>query len=127
MIGLPGNGNGAGIPFARKRFDDIEGFEVCWVGRHPFQRGFCFGSTDGRLLLTDESGQAIGGLVKASVSCEAINGVSAIPGWVAASTRAEITLDCVSPKESRAIFPLGSHGVIATDSGYFIAPLGPSG
>jgi len=127
MIGLPRDGNGAGVPFLRKRFDGIEGFDVCWAGSHPFEPGFCFGSTDGRLLLTDETGQALGDVVKSSASGEAINGVASWQDWVSISTRAEVTFDCVGPRKTRLMFDVGSHGVIATKSGYFLAPLGPSG
>src|SRR5947209_17690357 len=36
-----------------------EGFEVCWAGPNPLGDGFCFGSTDGRLLFTDDEGRPL--------------------------------------------------------------------
>src|SRR5438132_13390083 len=62
-------------------------FEVCWAGPHPFHAGFCFGSTDGKIILTDEEGMPLAPPRKGSASGEAINGVAGVGTWRGGSTR----------------------------------------
>src|SRR5205085_5417210 len=78
----------------------------------------------------DEDGRETHDPLKASATAEAINGVACINRWLTVSTRETVTfwnlpsekrkLDCV-------ICPHGAHGVIATSSGSFLAPLGRTG
>lgn len=110
-----------------------EGFEVCWAGSHPFQKGLCFGSLDGRILFTDEEGGPLIPLEDGSISKEAINGVARVENdiWVAVTTRQEVNFKRLlgtegSPRFFLA-FPYGAHDITTTPSGYFIAPLGRTG
>jgi hypothetical protein len=104
-----------------------ESFAVCWAGPHPFAPGLCFGSEDGMVLFTDEQGRALSLPGKGSVSGEAVNGVACMGTWVAVSTRQEVNFLPLPGTEGGhsfgVAFPYGAHGVSATPSGYFIAPL----
>lgn len=122
---------GTGPPlFTPIRFSD---FEVCWAGPNPFRSGFCFGSEDGRLLFTDEDGNALlHGPAQGSASREAINGVARLGPYLAVTTRAEVNFWTFDEKQwdkppSCVLFPHGAHGIQATAGGSFIAPLGRTG
>jgi hypothetical protein len=68
--------------------------------------------------------------IKITASKEAINGVAAIgSASIAISTRSEVTfIEVITPQDApRAVFGGGAHGVVATKSGYFIAPRGIHG
>lgn len=116
-------------PFTPIRFED---FKVCWAGPCPLQPGFCFGSEDGRLLFTDESGTPHHlGPVPGSISGEAINGVARSGEWLAVATRQEVTMRSVlqeaHQKHGVLVFPHGAHGVAVAESGCFVAALGRTG
>lgn len=107
-------------------------FEVSWAGPHPREDGFCFGSDDGRLLFTDSDGTLLQeGPEQPPPSGEAINGVAFIGHWMAVSTRKELRLFTLSRHAGERIrcaeLPVGAHGIIASASGHFFAPLGRSG
>ena len=107
----------------------LKDFAVSWVGPHPLQPGFCFGSEDGRLLLTNLHAKVTSGPFKASASGEAINGVAFSGEWLAVSTRADVTMRCF-PRVAgvkAVVLPYGAHGVVAVQSGYFAAPMGHTG
>jgi hypothetical protein len=125
-MNLPFDAGSSSKPlFLHIRFND---FQVSWAGPHPFRPGFCFGSEDGQLLFTDENGGDVyGGPTKGSISGEAINGVASWQNWLAISTRAEVNFVAITGIDSRQTFPGGAHGVIATPSGHFVAPLGRNG
>jgi hypothetical protein len=121
--------NGSPHPlYTSIRFDD---FDVTWAGPNPFRPGFCFGSDDGRLRFTDEEGKIVGEQFPQVASREAINGIAFHDGSLAVSTRAEVTLfsllDGHTKSVSVAEIPVGAYGVIASASGYFVAPLGVAG
>lgn len=123
------NGESFIAPFTPLRFP--EGFEVCWAGPHPFQRGFCFGSLDGRILFTDEEGVPLIPMEQGSNSREAINGVARVGIWVAVSTRQEVNfrrlLGTEGSPQALLSIPYGAHDITTTPNGYFIAPLGRNG
>jgi len=106
-------------------------FEVCWAGANPFEPGFCFGSENGAILLTDEGGKAIHAVRAGSISQEAVNGVAGLGTSLAVSTRKEITIwtfpQNLGEKTLVAQFQSGAHGVILSATGYFVAPLGRTG
>jgi hypothetical protein len=111
-----------------KRFRD---FDVSWAGPGRKTGEFCFGSEDGRILLTNEQLALTGILKEPPVpSGEAINGIAFLNDLIALSTRCEVVFVSQQPvngKGFRSVFPAGAHGVIATPSGFCIAPLGRSG
>jgi hypothetical protein len=107
------------------------GFEPCWAGPRPAGPGFCFGSLNGNVLLTDEEGTPTAPVAKCSPSGEAVNGMACVGTWLAVSTREEVSFFPLAalPGEDKSplAFPYGAHGVSATASGYFIAPMGRPG
>lgn len=123
------NGVATPFPYLSITFD---AFEVSWAGANPFQRGFCFGLDDGRLLFTDEEEEPLyNGPTEGSISSEAVNGVAACLRSWAVSTRSEVVLRTPplrhEDKFLTTVLPVGTHGVLATESGYFVAPLGLAG
>jgi hypothetical protein len=123
------------------RWEDIEtssanvrrfrNFEVFWAGPGRSKGEFCFGSEDGRILLTDAQLSSHRGLKESPVpSGEAIGGVAFLDNLIALCTRCEVAFVTQMPeagKGFRSVFPVGAHGVIATPSGHCVAPLGRSG
>ncbi|HLN32164.1 MAG TPA: hypothetical protein VK395_30825 [Gemmataceae bacterium] len=111
-----------------RRFRD---FDVSWAGPGRKTGELCFGSEDGRILLTNEELIPTGRFKDSPIpSNEAINGIAFLNDLIALSTRCEVVFvsqQSVNGKGFRSIFPAGAHGVIATLSGYCVAPLGRSG
>jgi len=106
------------------------GPDITWIGVNPFRiDGLCLGFDDGTIVLSDAAGttsphQAI------SEAKDAINGVASISdAHLAISTRSDVTfLQIESPiKTIHSAYPGGAHGVVATQSGCFVAPLGMRG
>jgi len=109
-------------------FIPLPDFEPSWGGPSFRGNGFCFGSEDGKVLLTDVDGVPKGPPEKLSQLGEAINGLAFIPPrWLSFSTRDELVILTLPQPIFAATIPCGAHGVIASASGYFLAPLGPSG
>ena len=106
------------------------GAEITWAGSNPFEQGLSFGLDNGRIAFTSEKTGNWTFQPQVSPSGEAINGLA----WIgthslAVSTRAEVSflqLD-LPTGHNRAVFSGGAHGVISTQSGCFVAPLGPTG
>ena len=109
--------------------DFPDGPEVTWVGPNPFAGGFSLGFDDGSIMFSDlATGRSKS--LPVSEAKEAINGIAAIgKSSLAVSTRSDVTfLQLDGPaKDTRVQFRGGAHGVISTQSGYFIAPLGMKG
>jgi hypothetical protein len=124
----PKNDNSVVVPFAGHRFPDE--FEVCWAGEFSVPSSpplFCFGSVDGKLLFASEDlTRLVEGKGDGSVSREAINGVARVETWMAVSTRREVNFWSTAERQGRFLSQ-GAHGISATPSGYFIAPLGRTG
>lgn len=107
-----------------------DGPEVTWVGPNPFGRGLCLGFDDGTIILNNTATGETTPHQEISAAKDAINGVAAIgTRSLAVSTRSDVTfIQFESPtNSSRAVFAGGAHGVVATESGYFIALLGRKG
>jgi hypothetical protein len=124
----PTHGNGADVPHLEIRIPD---FEVSWAGKFPLGRGFCFGSDDGKIALTDEEGVPWLLPLLVSASGEAVNGIAGFGNWLAISTRAEVTLwglpIAKGQKQVTALIPHGAFGVAGTSGGNFVAPIGIDG
>lgn len=104
--------------------------DVTWVGGNPFEPGFCLGFDNGGIMLLDITAGREGKMQVISPTGDAINGVASIgTSSLAVSTRSEVSfIQLKGPGDHpRANFPGGAHGVVATRSGYFIAPLGAKG
>jgi hypothetical protein len=107
-----------------------DGPDVTWIGPNPFGSGLCLGFDNGTIILSVTATGYTTPPQKISPAEEAINGVAAIgTSSLAVSTRSDVTfIQIESPiNHSRAVFRGGAHGVVATQSGYFIAPLGAKG
>ena len=109
----------------------LPGIEVSWAGPGLIDGGFCFGTEDGKLIFTTLDGVQVTELDPVFQHSEAVNGVAYLRNAIAVSTRAEVAICEIEAtgggKPKRALFPLGAHGVLATPSGCFVAPLGHSG
>lgn len=107
-----------------------EGPDITWVGKNPFNDGLCLGFDNGTIVLSVTKTGYMTTPQPISPSESAINAVAAIgKRSLAVSTRSDVTfVQVLSPVETtRTVFPGGAHGVVATKSGYFVAPLGPKG
>ncbi len=112
-------------PGRRIHFED---FEISWAGENPLNGEIYLGSYDGRCKSFDRPASS----APLSPSGEAVNGMafSALPETaVAVSTRSDVTFLVPDGRGDwhRADYDGGAHGVIATSSGGFIAPLGRNG
>jgi hypothetical protein len=125
--------DGGGIS---KRKIDLPDFPVSWAGGipAPWPPGYCFGSDDGRIQFTglDSPEGRSRGPVKYTVapSGDAINGIAFAGNLIVASTRSEVVFLNVprlgGPVEP-AVFPGGAHGVLGTQGGSVVAPMGRRG
>ncbi len=124
--GVAGNGRG----FRAGRLPDV-GFVVSWIGRDPSTGGYFFGSYDGEIRPVSDGFLPTGPAWLACPSGEAVNGIAVQGRMIAVSTRTEVyvhDLDATHrPADVAPIYDGGAHGIIATDSGTFVAPLGPEG
>ena len=113
---------------ARFQFED---FAVSWAGQGRDDGEFCFGSEDGRLKFTTVEGVPTGETVCGDEQGEAVNGVAFSNRFIAVSSRTAVTFwvpsNGGSEQWARSVFPCGAHGVTATRTGQFVAPLGPTG
>jgi len=116
--------NGA---YYSRRFQD---FEVSWIGPNPLGAGFCLGTENGGIVLTDESFHHARAHL-ASAAKESVNGVGFSQGWFAVSTRADVNLISSESANGRElpgmVCPVGGLGVEVLPSGYFAVPLGRNG
>ena len=109
----------------------IHGPEVTWVGPNPFAGGISLGFDDGSIRFSDLD-SVLYKVHQVSQAKEAINGIAVIgKSSLAVSTRSEVTFlefeSSTKGKGFRTEFLGGGHGVLSTQSGYFIAPLGMRG
>ena len=106
------------------------GPEVTWVGPNPFADGMSLGFDDGSIQFTEFATGQFTETQPVSQANEAINGIAAIcKSFLAVSTRSDVTFIALDDPtiDNMYVFTGGAHGVISTQSGYFIAPLGVKG
>jgi hypothetical protein len=119
------------IESTTKNVRRFRNFEVSWAGPGRAKREFCLGSEKGKILMTDEELKPTAFLGESPVTSEeAITGVAFLDNLIAVSTRCEVALVTLRSENGggfRSVFAAGAHGVIATPSGYCVAPLGRSG
>jgi hypothetical protein len=105
-----------------------EGFDVSWASGSPAGDAFCFGTEDGKLVLTGPEGAVRVAPAQALPSGEAVNGVAFSGRRIAVSSRAEVvSLNWTPDRLLMAPIPFGAHGVITGAGGRFIASLGRKG
>ena len=128
MNRLSENSNGSIVPYVG--FPCPDGFEVCWAGEFSVPDPsvpplLCLGSIDGKLLFSDQDFTRLQP-GKSNGSGEAINGVVRLGTWVGVSTRQEVSFWSTT-KPQGMYLPRVAHGISATSSGFFVAPLGQAG
>ncbi len=106
-------------------------FEVSWAGVSPGRPGAWFGSDDGRIQFIGLDGAESIGPHAIAPSEEAVNGIAFAGGFMAVSTRSDVTFLEIpglrTDHVSRTVFRGGAHGVTSTHDGCFIAPMGQRG
>lgn len=110
----------------------FSGPPVTWAGEYPgIGYGFCFGTEAGGLWLTGLDRYIQKAPILVVPSGEAVNGVAFTRNLMAVSTRAEVVINKFAapsgPVREEFVYEGGAHGVIATDRGALLAPLGPTG
>lgn len=104
--------------------------DVTWVGPNSRMPGLFLGFDNGTFIFTDATKGHVSTPQQISPSIDAVNGIAAVGATsLAVSTRSDVSFIQANSSNgpARAVFPGGAHGVIATKSGSFIAPLGPKG
>lgn len=121
------------LPASWTAFNLPEGFDPSYAGGPasvpvPF---FIVGSSDGQVLVVDVKGTPTVKPRVVSYDREAVNGIAVQGAWLAASTRASITLRSLIPNERKAISvqtaPCGAHGLATISDGCFVAAGGKTG
>lgn len=109
----------------------IPGFEISWAGEYPFDHKLCLGSYDGALIFTTMEGDSPTRPFPVSKGSQSVNGVAFLAGSMAVSTPSEVTFLGLTATgtaaRGRCVYDGGAHDVVATSSGYFVAPLGLEG
>jgi hypothetical protein len=128
MIPTPPNGHGASAE-AVKAIALPAGFVPTWAGPFHSPQFFCVGSEDGRVVFSKKDGSLTD---SSQLLKEAINGVAVVGKWMAVTSAIKVVFfPLLRGDRAEESFPLiflhGAHGVKATASGYFIAPLGRNG
>jgi hypothetical protein len=104
--------------------------DVTWIGPNFQMPGLILGFDDGSIILTDALTGRIRDPERLSPTGEAINGIASIgaTSW-AVSTRSEVSFFQTDDPDgqTKVDYPGGAHGVVATKSGSYVAPLGPKG
>ena len=112
----------------------LQGFDVSCVWCTPAPKGYWFGSEDGKVQFRpDLDKPEIIGPFAVVPSGEAINGIAISGDTIAVSTRGDVVF--LHPSTEffssgvlrRATFPAGAHGVMTTQSGKIVAPMGRHG
>jgi hypothetical protein len=108
----------------------LAGEEISWVGESPWTGGLCLGTYSGRLIMPVDERTAVG--FDHPIANGAINDVAFAGNLMGVSTRSEVVVFERVPSSVHFArrgepFGGGSHGIVATAAGGFVAPLGPDG
>jgi len=119
----------------KKIFHKILGQSVSWVGECPWTDTLCFGGEDGKLVFSPGS-FGIEDEAKTNVfplATDAINAVAFADNLFALSSRNEVVIGRRQAQNGGGLdvyshdFSGGAHGVVASQTGAFLAPLGDQG
>jgi hypothetical protein len=104
--------------------------EITWAGECPWTGKYCFGTESGEVLFFKDRGD--GPFIDyETLAEETINGVAFYNDLIGVSTRSNVSLHRLRPGkggfELIANWPGGAHGILATENGLFVAPMGPAG
>ena len=110
------------------------GEQVSWAGDCPWTDGLCLGTESGNLYLpapgADHQGE---GITPVKITSDAVNGVAFVGQHIAVTSRNEVEIgyliDVAEPQIERCphTFRGGSHGVVSSTQGLFLAPIGVDG
>lgn len=115
-------------------YHKIAGLAVSWVGECPWMRSLCFGGEDGSLVFLPGD-EASGKKKPLSIrpATDTINAVAFSGEFIAISSRNEVLVgkrasrDDPRPNFLPHSFIGGGHGVEASNTGAFLAPIGDQG
>jgi hypothetical protein len=104
--------------------------EITWAGECAWTDGYCFGTESGRVFFYKKVGRDLVLEFDEVLAEDAINGIAFFNEFIGVSTRSEViahrrTSGCRF--ELLVAGPGGAHGIVATPSGRFLAPMGPEG
>lgn len=115
-------------------FHKIPGLDVSWVGECPWTSNLCFAGEDGSLVFLPSPRAVEGsGPLSIQLATDTINAVAFAGEFIAVSSRNEILVGKrVAGHDPRLdIFPHsfigGAHGIEASHTGAFLAPIGDLG
>jgi hypothetical protein len=120
----------------KKHFYKIQGQSISWVGECPWTDTLCFGGEDGKLIISrgcpDNGKKANTNFFP--LATDAINAVAFADNLFALSSRNEVVVGRrQAPKDGDGLdvfrheFRGGAHGVVASQTGAFLAPIGDQG
>jgi hypothetical protein len=113
----------------KKNFYKVQGQSITWVGECPWTNTLCFGSEDGKLHFTQDSPE----IGEAIIATDAINAVAFADNLFAVSSRHEVRIGRRPAQNGGGLdvfshgFRGGAHGVVASQTGAFLAPIGDQG
>ena len=119
----------------KKNVYKIQGQSISWVGECPWTDTLCFGGEDGKLVFSPGS-FGIEDEAKTNVfplATDAINAVAFADNLFALSSRNEVVIGRRQPQNGGGLdgyshdFSGGAHGVVASQTGAFLAPIGDQG
>ncbi|WP_165075247.1 hypothetical protein [Paludisphaera rhizosphaerae] len=108
------------------------GERISWCGRYAWTETPCFGAEDGKLIILPH-GPSLGLPCLEGITIEPINGVAFSGADVAISSRSEVVVGYRKGSNPFDLgryptqYPGGAHGIVASDHGGFVAPIGPDG
>ena len=100
---------------------------VTWAGKGPTRPGFCFATESGRILWAFPGSGSVPNLSPVIGSGEAINGVAFTSKLMAVSNRREVVILNLAALGEGYTHEGGAHGLIASEAGRIIAPMGSEG
>jgi hypothetical protein len=119
----------------KKHFYKIQGQSISWVGECPWTDTLCFGGEDGKLIISRGCPE-IGKTANTNffpLATDAINAVAFADNLFAVSSRNEVVIGIRQTQNGDGLctyshdFRGGAHGIVASQTGAFLAPLGDQG
>jgi hypothetical protein len=108
----------------------IENDEITWAGECPWTGSYGIGTARGRVVCYKEVGGVLTPEFDETLADDAINGIAYWSDFIGISTRSEVFVHRRIPNrpiERLVAGPGGAHGILATPTGQFLAPMGIKG
>jgi hypothetical protein len=121
----------------KKHFYKIQGQSISWVGECPWTDTLCFGGEDGKLIISRGCPE-IGKKTNTNffpLATDAINAVAFADNLFAVTSRNEVVIGRRKAQQDGGGLEVfcsafqrgGAHGVVASQTGVFLAPIGDQG